>query len=275
VNSRGCPFCGATERLTKEDAWPRWLNRALPPPSGPGTAYDISLDGTGIVRSSRRTVIGYNTARVGGFCATCNNGWMSQLEQAAAPLLLPMICGQSTVLDRTARSVVANWVTKTALVFDQRVQNRTPFESAETTQWFGKHRQPIAGSRVLLGRYSGNHWRQNHTVSALPAAYPDGTVKNIVVIVTLCLGELVMQLICPTEPAETSATRHLGRNDETFAVQIQPATDSSASWPPAVAMTSQQWFEFGLTKGSAADVEGIFRQLDEHHPNKRGRDNRR
>jgi hypothetical protein len=43
--------------------------------------------------------------------------------------------------------------------------------------------------------------------------YLDGTKKVVVAIVTLCLGELVMQLVCPTDLDETETTSLLVRDD--------------------------------------------------------------
>lgn len=47
-------------------------------------------------------------------CKVCNNGWMKDLEDRARPLLLPMLDGFKTVLDRTSQTVIAAWITKTA-----------------------------------------------------------------------------------------------------------------------------------------------------------------
>ena len=256
---RLCAFCGSDAPLTKEDAWPRWLNRALPK-LPPGTAIDLSLDGSAVSRASRRTVTGYNTARVPGFCKNCNNGWMSQLEQAACPLLLPMIQGEYTKLTTAEQAVVASWVTKTALVFDQRAKHRRPLVSADILTEFGAHRRPIPGSRVLLAQYGSNDWTLNHFVGGLPAVYADGTEKVVVAIVTLSLGKLVMQLICPTTPDEVRTTKLLERDDSTFAVQLvpAPAKDRTVKWPPPMALTSHNWFEFGLSMRSSVDIADIL-----------------
>lgn len=257
-----CAFCGRPGPLTKEDAWPRWLNRQLPP-SAPGTAVDLSLQGNEVVQASRRTVTSYNTARVTGFCKVCNNGWMSALESQAAPHLLPMIRGQRTSLDPDEQAVVARWVTKTALVFDQRALGRLPLVSDEITHEFGKSRDPIVGSRVLLAHYTGADWMLNHAVNGLPAVYRDGTEKVIVAIVTLCIGELAMQLICPTDFGEAGSTSLLQRDDMRFVVELDPAASASVHWPPAVGLTSAEWFHIGLTEGTSIDVNGILGHI---HP---------
>jgi hypothetical protein len=63
-------------------------------------------------------------------CKVCNNGWMKDLEDRARPLLLPMLDGFKTVLDRTSQTVIAAWITKTAFslaaVPSWMIGNRSP-----------------------------------------------------------------------------------------------------------------------------------------------------
>lgn len=258
---RACAFCGAKGPLTKEDAWPRWLNKHLPPQL-PGVALDLSIRENQVVRASRRTVTGYNTARVPGFCKGCNNGWMSRLEQAAAPVLLPMIRGDAVTLDRAQQLILATWITKTALVFDQRALGRRPLVAEELTFRFGGERRPVAGSRVLIARYSGSDWMLNHAVSGLPAVYKDGTEKVIVAIVTLCVGKLVMQLVCPADGGETESPGLLQRDDRRFACQLFPRDGTEISWPPEVSLDSAGWFEFGLSHRTSLDIKAILGRIE-------------
>lgn len=61
------------------------------------------------------------TAKV--LCRTCNNGWVSRLDNAAAQVLRPLIRGQREVtLDRAGQTAAAAWIYKTALVLDAAEQ---------------------------------------------------------------------------------------------------------------------------------------------------------
>jgi hypothetical protein len=50
-------------------------------------------------------------------CSTCNSGWMSQLEEVAAPILTPMMEGRSLLLTVDSARILQTWATKTALNF--------------------------------------------------------------------------------------------------------------------------------------------------------------
>lgn len=56
----------------------------------------------------------------GQICEICNTGWMSQLEQAAMPILIPLILGNTTVieLNEKERQIVSRWTAKTALALN-------------------------------------------------------------------------------------------------------------------------------------------------------------
>ncbi|MER3424998.1 MAG: hypothetical protein C4293_18980 [Nitrospiraceae bacterium] len=43
-------------------------------------------------------IVAHSAQKVGNVCATCNNGWMSRLEDDLKPILTPMIIGNSISL---------------------------------------------------------------------------------------------------------------------------------------------------------------------------------
>ena len=48
-------------------------------------------------------------------CASCNNGWMSRLQEQAKPHLIPLFRGEECVLDAHARGVIAAWLSMTTM----------------------------------------------------------------------------------------------------------------------------------------------------------------
>src|SRR5664279_2981044 len=89
-----CVFCGASGTMTKEHVLPDWLERI-------GLTGQPAAAGSGwLNRSSeyRQTSRPFQTT-VKAVCATCNNGWMNQLEQIAGRVLAPIIRGEDTTGD--------------------------------------------------------------------------------------------------------------------------------------------------------------------------------
>jgi hypothetical protein len=118
MNRKACPFCGSTtNKKSDEHVWPDWLRGLLP---GKRKTHKP-------VRHRFETTLGpgrvYSTIpftqTVGGICERdCNNGWMSDMEKYAKPLLAPMILASRRVtLDATDMKTIANWITMKAMVF--------------------------------------------------------------------------------------------------------------------------------------------------------------
>ena len=66
----------------------------------------------------------YNKFLCGRVCGKCNHGWMSNLDNQVAPILLRLAKSNQRIghLPEEERSVLANWATKTAMVLSDTVQ---------------------------------------------------------------------------------------------------------------------------------------------------------
>jgi hypothetical protein len=108
----GCLFCGGSP-LTREHIWPEWLSKELP-------ALELTtftLERAGKETETWKAPAASTTVRA--VCAICNGGWMSDLEARAAPLLTPLIRGQTPRMGRPSQAAVAAWALKTAVMLDQ------------------------------------------------------------------------------------------------------------------------------------------------------------
>src|ERR1700678_1619698 len=109
---RKCVFCGKS-KLTREHVVPRWVS-ALFGTLAAGTAQLFGADG----KITRFSIRPFDQA-VKSVCATCNGGWMSDLELQVKGYLGPMIkTGAITNLDVDQQRVLALWCVKTALMFE-------------------------------------------------------------------------------------------------------------------------------------------------------------
>ena len=103
-DKRTCVFCGRSDGpFHKEDVLPKWIVKSL----------DVAR-----VRIHNTTPEPFIVSKSMGVvtrapCQRCNNGWMSDLEQAVRPFLEPMIHGQPVDLDSDAQTAVAQWFLKT------------------------------------------------------------------------------------------------------------------------------------------------------------------
>ncbi|MFF7198604.1 hypothetical protein ACFZAM_33465 [Streptomyces sp. NPDC008079] len=109
--ARTCVFCGATP-LTKEHVLPRWLKDAFEPSMLPRVRY-VTISQKG--RRFREAPLLDQQVRV--VCATCNNGWMNNLEEGVRRLLPAVIRGEVRVLSLDDQRALVTWWLKTMLMF--------------------------------------------------------------------------------------------------------------------------------------------------------------
>ena len=154
-----CIFCQAEGKLTKEDATPRWLSRILNrqwPPERRWELDVIQFGGDRQYSKDTRVVGGASVHKPTVACASCNNGWMSALEQSVRPILQPLILGESRRLSQSDSVILASWATKTALVYEFVYTHREGTTvSATDRKRFADDRAPLPESRIWLGRYVG------------------------------------------------------------------------------------------------------------------------
>lgn len=114
-----CVFCDAPltrENRSKEHVIPQWLLYFLQVREEKIQPTHFSITGEELA-TRQHTLEGLLAGQI---CAVCNNGWMSQLEQGAMPILKPLILGSSTVveLNERERQILSRWTAKTAFALN-------------------------------------------------------------------------------------------------------------------------------------------------------------
>lgn len=116
VRTRPCVFCETNPGSTQEHAWPEWLLEwweefGSRHGIGPGTEFALSNAHAGVIRRFQGALT------VGGFCRSCNSGWMNTAEAAVANVLPDLILGNSRKLSQREQRRLARWVILKALMF--------------------------------------------------------------------------------------------------------------------------------------------------------------
>lgn len=109
-----CIFCGSDD-MSEEHLIADWVFRAFARSRRPGPLFKGVMAAENELRlESGEPIL---TARV--VCKTCNNGWMSGIDRAAAEALKPLIQGRTKVtLTHGAQAAVAAWAFKSAVILD-------------------------------------------------------------------------------------------------------------------------------------------------------------
>jgi len=123
---KACWFCGAGltgATTSKEHVFPQWLQKELGLAALPITPT-WHAEPLGELLDERNQTWGNLVA--GRICKACNNGWMSELETVAMPVLLPLVRGERDVRQLTPQGArkVAAWAVKTVLTLSAAVQEK-------------------------------------------------------------------------------------------------------------------------------------------------------
>lgn len=176
--------------------------------------------------------------RIRTVCETCNNGWMSQLEQHTIPVLRPLLLDFQIPLSSEQQTLLATWVIKTGMVLDS-IYKHPRFYQKDECQKVRENRIIPNGTVIWAGRFFGNGKHAGLGDFSLDCA-PDTKVANGCVI-TLVLGHVIFQVLSVRPRADYKERRlrasfRPGRWDELL-TRIWPNTKSQITWPPHLSFT--------------------------------------
>jgi hypothetical protein len=167
---RKCPFCIQEAKLSGEHLWSAWIGRIL---GKSGYAFR-QRDSQGNIANQWKSAGLDLTAKA--VCESCNNGWMSDLEESTKPILADIIMsGTKPRLDSAQRQIIAQFAFKNAVIADCTAKGRNPFFTTAARRkfkeslvipggiqmWLSHYRDPNGQSGFFLSRYHMLRGRNN------------------------------------------------------------------------------------------------------------------
>lgn len=175
------------------------------------------------------------SSRIRVVCISCNNGWMSQIEEEAKPILTPMIKGEVTILNREEQESLARWISLKVLICEHA--GGTPISSPEVRQKFMHDRSPLRGMNIWLSRCDAA-WsqsafsRQTASIRIDPVGTTDSYPVQNVQTVTIGIGNAFFYI--DNNLADAGFNIEF-RNRGTFS-RVWPVVDERLFWPPLRAL---------------------------------------
>jgi hypothetical protein len=178
-----CVFCGAHSRLTKEHVLPDSWRRYFPDWTNGGTYRRVGDRGF-VDRESKGSLFDAWSKR---FCADCNGGWMRLIDEAAKPVLEPLIFGSSRRISAADGPTITRWATKTSIVRALADNDRSYEPSQMLLRHFYENRAPVfhAAVQVATGVGPGGTFMSVDRTSS--------TTAGSVHIVTIVIGAFAVQ----------------------------------------------------------------------------------
>lgn len=121
------------------------------------------------------------TKKIRVVCKKCNNGWMSQLEDLAKPILTPLIVGEPIVLNRDQQRIVAEWITLKMMVSEHNIPPDVILPQIDRDNFFTDRTIPPYFHIWVISsnseKWRSRYIRHNATFS-LPPVVPTSPKKN-------------------------------------------------------------------------------------------------
>ncbi|MGR6973203.1 hypothetical protein ACU639_27055 [Streptomyces cynarae] len=188
--ARTCVFCGGTP-LTKEHVLPKWLKDAFEPSMLPRVQYVRATNAT-----SRVYVAPLLNEQVKVVCASCNNGWMNDLEEGVRPFLPALIRGGLAVLDPDEQHALTAWSLKTMLMYQHT--HRREDQVAIPPEDFKTFYAERTANRLMTARVAFMLYPPDDSIPLVDTQYQGyGQAENSARawIGTLKIGCLVIQIL--------------------------------------------------------------------------------
>jgi hypothetical protein len=246
-----CIFCEKTDSPQhKEDILAKWLARELAAMADTKVAF---MSKTGRLGDPDWPGIEYGAVgKLGwetkGPCQRCNNGWMSTLENQARPVLRPMIRGHSCTLSSGDLTVVAQWITKTTIMWEyMKYRSGRFFSRSDRVALFASMTVP-RDTYIYAARYLGGE--PVYTIGGpMRVHFSGSSTEASGYCATLAIGQLALQILCFKRPEHV---------DETLNIRIPARWDPvhkpvwpippGWSWPPSVVLMDDDEFKRFATR---------------------------
>lgn len=220
-----CIYCGGGGPFTKEDLVPEWIARFLQVKKTRVTQARLGRQLDPWIAAHSFGV------KVGGVCKfICNNGWMSDLEVLAKPILSKIIRPTGPVdLSPDEQLVIVCWLWKVAIAHEH-VIGRNYFTADERTCLMREDAPPEIGVRVWLAGYAGD---LSANVKGGTAAFSaeDGSVTEGYLL-SVTIGRFAAQMLCLREIPGRSMSALANSDFSQAEVDIWPGSDERVCLPP-------------------------------------------
>lgn len=249
-------FCDSRERMTSEHVFPQWISRLI--------------EGKAPMMEHNREVVRARHApqadtylqpvfqqKVRAVCADCNNGWMSDLERAAKPLLMPGFDGRGRAFHAEGQRTLAAWGFKTALMLGEVFRGEATGVPRAHQVHLREHGEPPAAVGVWLSAFGGPEpasFRAAGMAISRPGERVTDEDEPNVYVFTFHIGPFVFQSFGVVDadairinPAETVV-------GDLRVHQLWPFR-RSLTWSPRAALTSPELIALS---------EAIYNELQRH-----------
>jgi hypothetical protein len=235
-----CIFCGATG-MSREHIWGDWLKKhvATTMPKHSSSVHVVNPPGVPDVWSVQIRAGDPLRSKVRVVCTSCNNTWLSRIQEAAKPLLISMFTGQTCVLGEIAQTTMATWAAMATMTAEHMMTERSLIAvSQPDREWLLQNGTLPPDWRIWIGRYQRHRLPERWTHCSVPiyerqpVMTPSGLPQCNTQTTTFMIGELLVHTMSAAfaNHARDWDWRTWPRGRQVL-TQIWPIAETATVWP--------------------------------------------
>jgi hypothetical protein len=234
-----CIFCG-TGKLTKEHIWADWLKKYIPRTTIKHSLKKELIHAGGIEFNILEHNGDVHSRRIRCVCASCNNGWMSKIQNDVKPILIPMLSGEEVVLRKKERVSISSWVGMMIMVAEYLDPDSVSISQADRC-FLLKNKKLPSHWHVWIGHANRQMQpRFSHAVFPLTKGKSGEVIRRRpgdlnTQTSTICVGEHLLIHTISSDIARSLMRRwRPPENIKGSLVKVWPVGRSAVKWPPQV-----------------------------------------
>jgi hypothetical protein len=175
-----CIFCQGYG-MSKEHFWPDWLNLYFNKTNNDkhvSALYSSEGKCPSILLRKNKRPGNLITKKLRVVCETCNNGWMSQLEEKVKSTLLGIIENKSVTLTEQDLLILSRWIVMKVIVAEQSEEGTQVTPEVDRKIFYENEKIPDY-FRVYIARQKTTHESAYLRHSVTLASSPDGPSPSL------------------------------------------------------------------------------------------------
>jgi hypothetical protein len=252
--SRTCIFCGLPPK-SREDVWPCWMTSHFIAPGVMEAERGRSLE-------MRTWPVDRPELVIRCVCGGCNNGWMSQLQERAKPIIERLWIGEEHSLDLDDRRTLASWAVMTSMVLQSldEPENWLYSELERTVFWKRQHVPSFMGIWIANCVGHTSMYTQGRSMQTGPAQGSTRQARGHAI--TMAFGTVGVQVLKVTmdgavkPPKDITVSQGFG-DWENIALQIWPLKGDPVDWPPSQGIRSEDELELFAARFRSQGDSGV------------------